>query len=80
MKNQAGIDLSNLTEAQRKMCVRLLAVNNVQFTEDKDSYVATLCVPNSDVANYINNCKSDNSLKKYTKKPELNKPSEAVLK
>lgn len=31
MKNMAGIDLSDLTEAQRKMCVKLLAANNVEF-------------------------------------------------
>lgn len=31
MKNSSGIDLSELTEAQRKMCVRLLAMNNVHF-------------------------------------------------
>jgi hypothetical protein len=29
MKGQAGIDLADLTEAQRKMCVKLLALNNV---------------------------------------------------
>lgn len=34
MKDQVGIDLSDLTEAQRKMCVRLLAMNNVQFEQN----------------------------------------------
>jgi hypothetical protein len=29
MKNQAGIDLSDLTQAQRRMCVKLLATNNI---------------------------------------------------
>lgn len=31
MKNQPGIDLADLSEAQRKMCVKLLALNNVEF-------------------------------------------------
>ena len=53
MKNQAGIDLSNLSDAQRKMLVRLLAINNVEISHDKDSYFATLKVPTNDVNNYL---------------------------
>lgn len=54
MKTEAGIDLSDLSEAQRKMCVRLLAMNNVEFVENQNSYVATLKVPSSQVNTYLN--------------------------
>lgn len=54
MKNQAGIDLANLSDAQKKMLVRLLAINNVEISHDKDSYFATLKVPTNDVNNYLN--------------------------
>lgn len=53
MKNHAGIDLADLTEAQRKMCVKLLAMNNVEIIQDHNSYVATLKVPSKDVNNYL---------------------------
>lgn len=62
MKGQAGIDLADLTEAQRKMCVKLLALNNVQFTENQNGYIATLKVPTTDVNNYL--IKQNSQLKK----------------
>lgn len=36
------------------MCVRLLAMNNVEFVENQNSYVATLKVPSSQVNTYLN--------------------------
>lgn len=62
MKGQAGIDLADLTEAQRRMCVKLLALNNVQFTENQNGYIATLKVPTTDVNNYL--IKQNSQLKK----------------
>ena len=44
-----AIDLASLTEAQRKMCVQLLAQGNFEFNQQGNGYQATLKVPSLQV-------------------------------
>lgn len=53
------------------MCVRLLAMNNVEFIENQDSYVATLKVPSKQVSQYL--VKQTENTKREPQKTILNK-------
>ena len=52
---KGAIDLSSLTEAQRKMCVHLLAQGNFEFNPQGNGYQATLKVPATQVKEFSHN-------------------------
>lgn len=55
------------------MCVRLLAMNNVEFKEDQNNYIATLKVPSTQVQSYLSKQNDENKVEK--KAPHVRKGS-----
>ena len=56
---KTAIDLSSLTEAQKKMCVQLLAKGNFQFDPQSNGYQATLKIPNNQAKEFSTNVAKD---------------------
>ena len=53
---KGAIDLSSLTEGQRKMCMHLLAQGNFEFNpQGNGDYQATLKVPATQMKEFSNN-------------------------